>query len=78
MFVKVWEDIKNSINKVANNKFSNYSGHYKVIRFDSDDILPLNKTVKIKSLAMVIRSVIESDGRYYPQFFLEDCLYDEV
>ena len=40
------------------------------IKFDSDDKLPLNKQLKL-----VIRSVFE-DGKYYPQAFLDDCLYE--
>ena len=64
-YIKIWEDINNSINKVPHNKFSNFNKDYAVIRFDSDDVAPFNKTVTIKSLAIVIRSVLESDGGYY-------------
>ena len=41
------------------------------ISFNSDDKLPLNKQLKV-----VIRSVFEEDGKYYPQAFLDDCLYE--
>ena len=46
------------------------------IKFDSDDKLPLNKQFKFLSVTIVIRSVFEDDGRYYPQAFLDDCLYE--
>ena len=45
------------------------------IKFDSDDKLPLNKQSKVISVTIVIRSVFEDDGKYYPQPFLDDCLY---
>ena len=45
------------------------------IKFNSDDNLPLNKQLKILSLAITVRSVFEEDGKYYPQVFLEECLY---
>ena len=45
------------------------------IRFDSHDKLPLNKNIKFLSLTIVIRSVFE-DGNYYPQVFVDDCLYE--
>ena len=46
--------------------------------FNTDDSLPLNKTIKIKSLTIIIRSILKNDGGYYRQIFLDDCLYDEV
>ena len=41
---------------------------------NNDDQLPLNK--QFFSVAIVIRSVFEEDGKYYPQAFLDDCLYE--
>ena len=46
------------------------------IGFNSDDKLPLNKLLKFLSVTIVIRSVFEEDGKYYPQAFLDDCLYE--
>ena len=46
------------------------------IEFNSDDKLPLNKQLKFLSVTIVIRSVFEDDGKYYPQAFLNDCLYE--
>ena len=46
------------------------------IKFNSDDILPLNKKLKFLSVTIVISSVFEEDGKYYPQSFLDDCLYE--
>ena len=43
-------------------------------KFDSDDKLPLNKQLKFLSVTKVIKSVF--DGKYYPQAFLDDCLYE--
>ena len=46
------------------------------IEFNSDDKLPLNKQLKFLSVTIVIRSVFEDNGKYYPQAFLGDCLYE--
>ena len=46
------------------------------IQFDSDDKLPLNKQLKFLSVTIVIRSAFEDYGKYYPQAFLDDCLYE--
>ena len=46
------------------------------IKFNSDDNLPLNKTLKLHNMTITIRSVFEEDDRYYSQVFLDECLYE--
>ena len=43
------------------------------IKFNSDDDLPLNKQLKFMSLTIIVRTVFEEDGKYYPQIFLDEC-----
>ena len=44
------------------------------IKFDSDDDFPLNKQLKFINLTIIVRTVFEEDGKYYPQIFLDVCL----
>ena len=37
------------------------------IKFNSDGNLPLNKQLKFLSVTVIVRSVFEEDGKYYPQ-----------
>ena len=46
------------------------------IKFDTDDNLPLNKTLKLHNMTIVIRFVFEEDGKFYPQVYLDECLYE--
>ena len=46
------------------------------IKFNSDDDLPLNKHLKFMNLTMIVRTVFEEDSKYYPQIFLDECLYE--
>ena len=46
------------------------------IKFNSDDNLPLNKILKLHNLTIVVRSVFQENSRYYPQVFLDECLYE--
>ena len=46
------------------------------IKFNSDDDLPLNKSLKFCLMTITIRSVFEEDGKLYPQVFLDDTLYE--
>ena len=64
------------LKKINNNKSGEYEQDYMKIKFYSDDKLPLNKELKFLSVTIVIRSVFEEDGKYYPQAFLDDCLYE--
>ena len=46
------------------------------IKFDSDDELSLNKSLKFHAMTIIIRSVFEEGGKLYPQVFLDDTLYE--
>ena len=46
------------------------------IKFNSDDNLPLNKTLKLHNVTIVTRSVFEKNGKCYLQVYLDECLYE--
>ena len=46
------------------------------IKFNSDDDLPLNKSLKFRLMTITTRYVFEEDGKLYPQVFLDDTLYE--
>ena len=55
---------------------SDYEKDYMKIKFNSDDNdLSLNKPLKLHFITITIRSVFE-DGKFYPQLFLNDTLYE--
>ena len=45
------------------------------IKFESDNILPVDKKVNIRIATIIIRAIFAQDGKYYPQLFLDDGLY---
>ena len=45
-------------------------------KFNSDENLPLNKQLKFINLRLIVRAVFEEDGKYYPQIFLDQSLYE--
>ena len=73
-YEEVVSGIKSRIEKINNNKSEEYEKDSMKIKFDSDNKLPLNKQLKFLSVTIVIKSVFEEDGKYYPQAFLDDCL----
>ena len=44
------------------------------IKFNSDDELPLKKTLRLYNMIIGVKSVFHEGNKYYPQFFLDECL----
>ena len=65
----IWESIKDQIN--PNIKIKNWNK----FRFNSDMDLPLKKMIEFRSLVINISCIIEKDNEYYPEIYLDECLY---
>ena len=46
------------------------------IKFKSGDDLPLNKLLKFRLVTIIIRCIFIEDGKFYPQLFLDNTLYE--
>ena len=78
IYNQIWDKIKELINSVdgVNFGFSDYFRDRSVIRFDTDDTLPLDAMVSVYSMTIVIRSVYRNCyDRFYPQIHLANCIY---
>ena len=78
IYNQIWDIIKEPINSVddVNFTFSDYFRGHGVIRFDTDDTLPLDTMVNIYSMTIVIRSVYRDYyDRFYPQIYLANYIY---
>ena len=42
----------------------------------NDDDLPLNKPIKFPTLTIISRCVFQEGGKFYPQIYLDKCLYE--
>ena len=75
----IWGSIENKIEDIINP----YPEHYPNIkkkdcnkfRFNSDKDLPLNMIIEFRSLVTNISCVIEKNNEYYPEIYLDECLY---
>ena len=61
-------------NKVILNKIDGFDK----IRFSSDIDLPLGTLIQFKIVTIIIRCIIKKDGKYYPEIYLDECMYDKV
>ena len=48
------------------------------IRFSSDIDLPLGTLIQFEILTIIIRCIIKKDDKYYPEIYLDECLYNKV
>ena len=70
--------LKKEIEMINGDEKIEYGKDFKKIRFESNDDLPLNKPMRLRLLTIIIRSVFSEDGKFYPQLFLDEALYELV
>ena len=46
------------------------------VKFNFDNNLPLNITLNLYDITIVIRSVFDESGKFYPQVYLHECFYE--
>ena len=56
-YTELWDKIKDLIRSITKTP-GNYSEKYMKIKFNSDNILPLNKILKIRNLTVVVKSIM--------------------
>ena len=78
IYNQIWDKIKELINNIddVNFRFSDYSRDRNVIRFDTDDTLPLDAMVSVYCMTIIIESVYKTCfDRFYPQIYFKNCIY---
>ena len=73
---KFGKELRKEIETINGSEKTEYGKDFRKIRFESNDDLPLNKPIKLRLLTIIIRSVFSEDGKFYPQLFLDDALYE--
>ena len=69
----MWKFIENEI---TSSNSSNKIKEYNKLRFNSNLDLPLDTLIEFHMLTIIINYVIEKDGKYYPEIYLDECLYN--
>ena len=75
-YQEVFDRLKEIIKKI--NDYSQpikYDDNYMKTKFNTNDNIPLNKIIYLPTITITIRSVTKKDDKYYPQVFLDECLY---
>ena len=69
----IWGSIENKIEDIINPNIK--IKDYDKFRFNSDIDLSLDTTTEFCSLVINVSCVIEKDNEYYPEIYLNECLY---
>ena len=67
-------EIRDLIRSITKNS-DDYDEKYFKIKLNPDKKLALNKTIEIPTMTIIIRAIFHENNKYYPQVFLDDCLY---
>ena len=67
-YEELWNKIKDFIRTVTNNS-GNFDEKYMKIKFNSDDDLPLKKTLELYNVVIGGRSGFQEGNKYYPPVF---------
>ena len=55
-----------------------YIKDFMIIKFNTNDDIPLNKHLYFPTVTVIIRSIFEKDGKYYPQIFCMKYKNDSI
>ena len=70
--IKQYEELGNKIRdliRLITKNSDDYDEKYMKIKFDSNDDLFLNKTIKSHNVTIIVRIVFPEENEYYPQVF---------
>ena len=62
---ELWNNVTDLISSIANTS-DNYDEKYKKIKFSSDDNLPLRKTIELRNMVIIVRSLFHEGKKYCP------------
>ena len=73
-YEELWIKIRDLMRSITKNS-DDYYEKYMKIKFNSDNEVPLNKTIEFPKMTIVFIAVFHENNKYYPQVFYDECLY---
>ena len=74
-FANIWQSIRAKIEENTDGIVQCYKDYMK-IKFKSNDNLPTNNIINMHQVTIIIRSMFAQNGKFFPQLFLDDALYE--
>ena len=70
-YESVWSEIRSEIKRINGGEKFFYEKHFCKIGINTEDDLPLEKSLKFLTLIVNINLVFQSNNKLYPQIFLD-------
>ena len=76
IYESVWSDIRLEIKRINGGKEVFYEKSYCKAGINTEDDLPLKKSLKVLTPTVNINLVFQVDNKLYPQIYLNECFYE--
>ena len=75
-YESVWSEIKSEIKRINGGEEVFYEKSYCKVGINTEDDLPLKKSLKFLTLTVNINLVLQANNKLYPQIYLNECFYE--
>ena len=75
-YESVWSEIKSEIKRINGGEEVFYEKSYCKVSINTEDDLPLKKSLKFLTLTVNINLVLQANNNLYPQIYLNECFYE--
>ena len=72
-YEEVWSGIRAEVKRINGGKELFYEKDHSRIKVDTDDDLPLNKTLKLPTFTIIVTAVFQEGEKLYTQIYLDEC-----
>ena len=75
-YESVWSGIKSEIKRINGGKEVCYEKSYYKVGINTEDDLPLKKSLKFLTLTVNINLIFQANNKFFPQIYLDECFYE--
>ena len=75
-YESVWSETRSEIKRINGGEKVFYEKNYCKISINTEDDLPLEKSLKFLTLIVNINLVFQSNNKLYQQIYLDECFYE--
>ena len=75
-YESVWSEIRSEIKRINGGEKVFYKKNYRKIGINTEDDLPLKKSLKFLTVIVNINLVVQADNKLFTQIYLDECFYE--
>ena len=75
-YESVWSEIRSEIKRINGGEKVFYEKNYRKIGINTEDDLPLKKSLKVLTVIVNINLVVQADNKLFTQIYLDECFYE--